>query len=113
MSTKAVTLQHNKWVRLTDADQQGTCYVRQLPDAHFVYINHTENPGAGPPDTIDHPSAEEIAAGLDDLNAAFPLSQDFGIIEIPVDSSADVYYALYIDRNPETTEAAILGVDVV
>lgn len=111
MATTRYELTTSIWRRISAAGEEGTVWIKSIEAGNVVYIEHTISPGAGPPDTIEEGSAAETTAGIN-RNMAFPLREQLRILEIVVDSVADVYYALLIDKDTDTAQTAELIVDV-
>ena len=112
MATVRHELSNNVWSRISAAGEEGTIWLKSMEAGNVVFIDHTTSPGAGPPNTIEVGSAAETTAGIN-KNKAYPLKEQLKILEIVVDSAADVYYAVYEDRDTDTVAVAELSADVV
>ena len=111
MATTRYELTTSIWRRISAAGEEGTVWIKSIEAGNVIFIDHTTTPGAGPPDTIEVGSAEETTAGIN-MNKAYPLRIPLEILEIVVDSASDVYYALLIDKDPNTAATAEMTADV-
>ena len=108
MATLNKTLTNNKWIKLSDAGQNGSMWLNKLGEG-AIFVDHSVNAGAANYDV----GAVGIAAGLD-LNKSFILTkntQKSNILAITADNANDIYYAAYVDARPATPETAILTTD--
>ena len=112
MATTRHELTTSIWSRISAAGEEGTVWIKSIEAGNVIYIDHTTTPGAGPPNTIEVGSAAETTAGIN-INKAYPLREQLKILEIVVDSAADVYYALLIDKDLNTVATAEITADVV
>lgn len=109
MVTNTYELTTNIWRRITAANESGTCWITQISGSNCIFINHTTSPQG---DTITVGSQEEIDAGLDNHDNAFPLTTKDKIIDILTDHIDDVYYALFIANRPAASNIAKITADV-
>ncbi len=107
MATVKIDLEHGKWTKITDAGESGTFWLRQLFEGNIL-LDHSVSAGAA---SYDIGAAGE-AVGLN-TNKAYPIEKDKTILDISADSGLDIFYAAYIDGNPDTPETPEIVVDVI
>ena len=109
MATKTLNLSSGIWRKITAANESGTCWITAISGSNRMLVNHTITPQG---DTITVGSQEELDAGLDNHDNAFPLTIKDKVIDIPADSIDDVYYALFIATRPAASNIAKITTDV-
>jgi len=106
MATTPFTLTPGVWQRITDKGQGGTAWIKSQSQFSIV-IDHVIVSGT-PEDSFDENSETESSVGISVLKSfAMP---SISTVNIPADTSEDVYYALLKSTDPDKT--AIVVVDV-